>query len=132
MKEYTWRRLKFYRERLKMSQSAAARASGLGQSDISRLEAGKMRFIPPEYLHFLHSYGCDLNYLFAEEGSGYLKHPGQSEVAEPGDASEPAWTAPKPELYTGQLQGTGGRVLRVELRIQPPGSSAAAPEDEVG
>jgi transcriptional regulator with XRE-family HTH domain len=64
VEKFTYRRLKQYREWLKMSQLAASMESGVGQSDISRLEAGKMRFIPPEYLQFLHRKGCDLNYLF--------------------------------------------------------------------
>lgn len=64
MDAVTVERLKQCRVLLGLKQAEAAEAAGLSQSDISRLEGGKTKSIPPEYMHFLHTNGVDLNFLF--------------------------------------------------------------------
>lgn len=60
-------KLKAAREVLNLSQSEASRLSGLVQKDISLLEAGKKKFIPKEYIHFLYSNGIDINSIYIDE-----------------------------------------------------------------
>lgn len=38
------------------------------QKDISRFEAGKVKFIPNQYLVYLHNKGINLNWLFSGNG----------------------------------------------------------------
>lgn len=57
-------RLKQARLQIGMNQEETAKTSGLTQKDISLLESGKKKFIPPEYIHFLYKNGTDLNWLF--------------------------------------------------------------------
>lgn len=57
-------RLRQAREQTGLNQAETAKASGITQKDISLLEGGKKKFIPPEYIHFLYNQGIDLNWLF--------------------------------------------------------------------
>ena len=65
MNAVVFKRLKQCRVHLGLKQAEAAAAAGLSQSDISRLESGRAKLIPNEYMHFLHNQGINLNALFA-------------------------------------------------------------------
>lgn len=55
------------REAIGLSQAGVAEVlASLSQRDVSQLEAGVKKFLPPEYIQFLHSRGVDLNSLFDE------------------------------------------------------------------
>lgn len=60
-------KLKQARELLNLSQIEAATQAGLDQRDISKLENGKAKFIPSNYIQFLHGKGIDINSLYNEK-----------------------------------------------------------------
>lgn len=61
-------RLKYIRENiLKFTQGAFAGFLGLSQRDVSQFEAGKKKFIPNEYIHFLNKIGFDLNQILTND-----------------------------------------------------------------
>ena len=65
-------RLRECRLLLGLKQSEAAELAGVQQSDVSRMEAGKAKFVTPEYMQFLHTRAISLNYIFAGEGEATL------------------------------------------------------------
>jgi len=60
-------KIKKARVLLRLSQVKAAVEAGISQKDISRIESGKAKFIPKEYLFFLSKKGINLNWLYNEE-----------------------------------------------------------------
>lgn len=75
-------RFKEARALLALSKSAAARASGLYQRDVSQIEDGVKRFIPTSYLQFM-SIRIDLNSLFDERMEVTMRALPGEEYAEP-------------------------------------------------
>lgn len=74
-------RLRMARELLGYSQGKAAQeCSGISQRDVSQLEAGIKRFVPPVYMQFLNVRGIDLNSLF---GPGPVRFLVGDSAAEP-------------------------------------------------
>ncbi|UOQ73456.1 helix-turn-helix domain-containing protein [Hymenobacter cellulosilyticus] len=59
-------KLRTIRQEFNMTQLEIAQASGLSQRDISQLENGRKEGLPKEFIHFLHTRGVDLNWLFAD------------------------------------------------------------------
>ncbi|MCB2409144.1 helix-turn-helix domain-containing protein [Hymenobacter lucidus] len=59
-------KLRIIRQEFRMTQLELAQASGLSQRDISQLENGRKEGLPKEFIHFLHTRGVDLNWLFAD------------------------------------------------------------------
>ena len=58
-------KLRAIREALDLNQVTMAQRVGRQQRDISDLEKGKRKTLPPEFIHFLHEEGIDLNWLFS-------------------------------------------------------------------
>ena len=65
--EYLFSNLKYARQKLGLSQGAAAHGAGLEQRDISLIENGKAKFIATSYIIFLQSRGVDLNTIFSNK-----------------------------------------------------------------
>lgn len=57
-------KLREARELLGYTQTEAAKLSGVRSKDISMLEAGKKKFVPDQYLHFLYNAGIDINSIY--------------------------------------------------------------------
>lgn len=51
---------------LSLNQREAAEQAGIHPASLSILERGEKKFIPTEYLHFLHSKGIDINWIFSD------------------------------------------------------------------
>lgn len=51
---------------LALNQKEAAEQAGIHPATLSILERGEKKFIPTEYLHFLHSKGIDINWIFSD------------------------------------------------------------------
>jgi len=72
-------KLKLAREQLKLTQSDAARLSGITQRDVSLLESGKKEFIPTNYIQFLYKMGISLSYIYGDDDnifrSEFLNNP---------------------------------------------------------
>lgn len=54
---------------LSLNQKEAAEQAGIHPASLSILERGEKKFIPTEYLHFLHSKGIDINWIFSDSNS---------------------------------------------------------------
>jgi transcriptional regulator with XRE-family HTH domain len=79
-------KLRAIRQQLGLTQAKAAEASGLSQRDVSQLENGRKEGIPKEYMHFLHTRGIDLNWLFSPPEPGVEPVPEKNYAALPTDS----------------------------------------------
>lgn len=57
-------KIKKARELLKLTQVAIADLSGVSQRNVSDMENGSKKFIPTNYIQFLHINGIDINSIF--------------------------------------------------------------------
>lgn len=67
-------KIKKAREMLKLTQVAVADLSGVSQRNISDMENGIKKFIPNEYIQFLHINGIDINSIFDDSFDVKLKN----------------------------------------------------------
>ena len=67
-------RIRRVRELLCMNQHQMAVNSGLTQRDISRIESGKAKFIPSQFMQFLHRIGVNMNYLYGDKDALPFAH----------------------------------------------------------
>lgn len=96
-------RLKQCRIKLQLTQVEAAEGAGLTQSDISRLESGKTKTIPIDYMHFLHKRGIALDTLFLDEQKAPV-----TEAAAALPSTVPSSSAPPPPALFVVTQNTEG------------------------
>lgn len=54
---------------LTLNQKEAAEQAGIHPASLSILERGEKKYIPTEYLHFLHTKGIDINWIFGDSNS---------------------------------------------------------------
>ena len=67
-------RIRRVRELLSMNQHEIALRAGLAQRDVSRIENGRAKFIPNEFMHFLHKIGVNMNYLYGDQDALPFSH----------------------------------------------------------
>ena len=72
------KRLKAARKQSGLNQTDMQNRSGVLQKDISRLESGKTKFIPLNYLRCLIDMGINLNWLFTGVGDMKINMPGDT------------------------------------------------------
>ncbi len=67
-------KIKTARFALGINQEELAKRSGLSQADISRLEKGRVKFIPTEFIDYLNKAGFDINSLFDDNSELVFKY----------------------------------------------------------
>lgn len=79
-------KIKQARQDLGLTQSDMAKALGLSQNAVSKLESGQKKFIPNRYISFLHEKGYDINSIFSNN-LPLRKLTGESAIANVGSES---------------------------------------------
>ncbi len=62
-----FKKIKNARKELGFTQTDLAKALGLSQNDVSKLESGRKKFIPNKYILFLMEKGYDINSIFNDK-----------------------------------------------------------------
>ncbi|UOQ54230.1 helix-turn-helix domain-containing protein [Hymenobacter cellulosivorans] len=122
-------KLRTIRQEFNMTQLEMAQGSGLSQRDISQLENGRKEGLPKEFIHFLHSRGVDLNWLFTDPAAEEVRPAASAPKKYVSDEALPTLAAEDQVVgYGASPKSSGSATRSAELRLVAQEQLAAYPK----
>jgi len=105
-------KIRTIRDELGLTQKEFAKGSGLTQRDVSLLESGRRKALPPAFIHFLNKQGVELNSLFDPSKDVHLNvHPNVHPNVQPNGSEKRDQPQIKPVAVTVDEGGEDNIVM---------------------